>query len=136
MEFWGMHMDQLIITTITAQYFSENYNEGTTVGNICVPCELRKTDLLIIMATTPSLKNFGYSFIDDFYLEIRPDYKQALDSLTSTYITVIKSDENWLNMVKQKAIKNNLGVDSMIFIDARYMAKLKLEEQLKSKDIQ
>ena len=116
--------------------FSENYNEGTTVGNICVPCELRKTDLLIIMATTPSLKNFGYSFIDDFYLEIRPDYKQALDSLTSTYITVIKSDENWLNMVKQKAIKNNLGVDSMIFIDARYMAKLKLEEQLKSKDIQ
>ena len=101
-----------------------------------MPCELRKTDLLIIMATTPSLKNFGYSFIDDFYLEIRPDYKQALDSLTSTYITVIKSDENWLNMVKQKAIKNNLGVDSMIFIDARYMAKLKLEEQLKSKDIQ
>ncbi len=70
-----------------------------------------------------------------FYRLIKsPDYKDALigkpEKLEKTMekqerideiIRRIESDKKWFNLVKQKALKSNISVDSMLHLDARYV---------------
>ena len=44
------------------------------------------------------------------------------DMKVAEYINSIKNSPEWLEKVKQKAIEKNISLDSMILLDAQYMA--------------
>jgi hypothetical protein len=53
----------------------------------------------------------------------KPNYARANDRQTkiNEYIQAIKNSPEWLEQVKEKAIKKNISLDSMIVLDAIYM---------------
>ncbi len=108
--------------------FSQNFDPDTKISDVCVPCQVEQKDIVVIIMTTASLKNFGFGFIDDFYPYTQPNAKHALDSLTNRYVKIIQQDSSWMEMIRQKAEDKNISADSMLMNDARYMAKKELSE--------
>ncbi len=68
------------------------------------------------------------------HLIVPPDYGRALEGrpekaaskirkteMLQKIIVRIKSDENWMKVIREKARQKNIPVDSMLFLDARYV---------------
>lgn len=47
--------------------------------------------------------------------------KANYDALIKNEIQKILKDEKWLNLVKEKAVKNKIPLDSMLYLDAKWM---------------
>ena len=84
--------------------------------------EIMKYDVIIIMSTDANLPAFGWGFIENLYdmfqgknIEVSYAVKLARQR------KVMQRDANWMEMIKQKAIKNNISVDSMLTLDAGWV---------------
>ena len=66
---------------------------------------------------------FPYGFDETFEKEI---LCSDLELLTDYYIDQIISDKSWLDIVIEKARKNNVSVEKQIQLDAGYMARKEL----------
>jgi len=84
---------------------------------------------LMIMATEATLWGLGWGFIDDafnhFVLHRAIDTE---DAIIQKYESLIRMDETWMGNIQTKARENGISVDSMIFLDAKYMA----DEEIKN----
>jgi hypothetical protein len=48
---------------------------------------------------------------------------QAKKTKIQNIINYIKTDENWMKVIKEKASQNNIPVDSMIYLDAVWVVE-------------
>ena len=90
-------------------------------------------DVIFLSATEINVGRLGWNFIPDTYNMFKgirishgPNQKQI-----DLYIRAIRADAAWLESVKEKAIRMNVSLDSMIRVDARYMAGLEMEKENK-----
>jgi hypothetical protein len=84
---------------------------------------LTNSDVVLLIASESNLVNMAWGFVDKAtaILQGRVEdpmiYKQKVQDI----IARIKSDENWLKNVKQKAEEQNIPLDSMLVLDAKWI---------------
>jgi len=110
-------------------YFSSEYDingeTGRKVKTLATVDEIESRDLVVLFTTAAYVEDPGFGFIDDFLADFN---RNKINSMIDTYSMQIKSDSAWLDMVRQKAIERNIPLDSMIWMDAKYMAEQELKK--------
>jgi hypothetical protein len=110
------------------EIYPESFTSKTDTRNTSLRNEIAKHDVIIIMATEATLPSFGWGFIEDafeVYAHNKPDnpvrHEDAFQREVINMIRYIKTDEKWYSMIKKKAAKNGIPVDSMLVLDATWM---------------
>lgn len=113
-------------------YFSsiypDTYKAPTTTKDIDLIEELAKRDVVIVLASTANLTDMGFGFIDEAYKAFYPEHEDELKSSVEKFIKRIRNNESMMDMVKEKALKKNISIDSMVVLDATYLAKKEYEK--------
>jgi len=106
--------------------YPERYKSPLEVPSLNLKEQVDSSDVIIIMATEPSLANLGWGSIENMYTMfkgIKPDKK--LDSLylqkLNTIKNYIKSDKNWLSQIETGAKKEGISLDSAITANAKWV---------------
>jgi len=107
------------------QIYSEDIVKDKYVININYQKELENNDIIMLLSTETNFNNFDFGFIDKAYEIYFGDSNtnEKLSDKVQYYIDRIKNDPNWLSLIKDKSIKENIGLDEMIKKDATYMAR-------------
>lgn len=85
--------------------------------------EAENSDVVMIMASETNLFGFGWGFINDAFNHfVLHKMVKSQDKLIRKYEATIRMDEQWMKDITVKAKMNGIPVDSMIYLDAKYMA--------------
>ncbi|MEZ5083695.1 MAG: hypothetical protein R2750_09620 [Bacteroidales bacterium] len=101
---------------------------GLEVNELTMISALEKNDIIILLSSTPNLQNLGYGFIDNVYNFINKDFTEKRAGLIQFFKTSILEAPDWLETIKQKAVERNISMDSMITIDATFLADIEMRE--------
>jgi hypothetical protein len=96
--------------------------------------EIEKNQVIIILATEANYARLGWGFVKDVYaLYTRSrEEKNLMDEKRIKEIeSSIKGTPSWLESVRGKAIKQNIPLDSMINLDARYTFELEKKSSMR-----
>lgn len=100
--------------------------EVRDVDSFVLADELAKKDVIILMATESNIGNMAWGFVEDSYsmfFDSDGHLEAEKNRQINSFIEKIKKDENWYNDVIKKAKENNISVDSMLWLDAKYMVE-------------
>jgi hypothetical protein len=92
--------------------------------------ETENNDVILLMASEASLSGFGWGYIDDayeYYVLKRTD--RILDKMVRSFETKIRMDAGWMMTIKAKAESAKIPLDSMVHLDAVYLAEEKMKKQ-------
>ncbi len=89
---------------------------GQDIKNIDVFESLKHADIVILLSNEPNLVNFPWGFENINEEKIK---HQNIDSI----INNIKNDAVWFDAVRKKALRKNISVDSMLYMDALFILK-------------
>lgn len=109
-------------------YYKQVYGTGQKdlfVNDIHIRKELFETDLVILMATDANLYKFPYGFTTA--LEPNKFDKAEKEEEIQKLINYIKTDKKWFNDISNKAERKGISLDSMLYMDARYMIEKKIK---------
>jgi hypothetical protein len=81
--------------------------------------ELFNTDLVLLMTTDANLYKFPFGFTDALNNNKFDD--AAKEKKIQELISYIKTDKKWLEGIKTKADRKGISIDSMLYIDAKYI---------------
>lgn len=81
--------------------------------------ELFDADIVLLMTTDANLYKFPFGFTNA--LKYSKFDEAEKEKKIQTLINYIKTDKKWLPKIKEKAAQNGISVDSMLYIDAKYM---------------
>lgn len=93
----------------------------TTVNKLKL---LSSVNTIMIMMTDANLSEYSWNFIEDAYSAL---FKNRTLSGTAIPLDVaikmydIKNDPPWIKLIKEKAIAKNISIDSMLYLDAKYI---------------
>ncbi|NQU32814.1 MAG: hypothetical protein HQ521_06230, partial [Bacteroidetes bacterium] len=93
---------------------------GRKVGKLDLHEEINSRDIILILTTEQNLSNFGFGFIEKAYA-ILTDNNVLNKEKLNYYINSIKSSPQYLMQIEQKALSRNIPIDSMLFLDARWL---------------
>ena len=80
-------------------------------------------DVVMIMGTEATMFGFGWGFIDDAFNHfVAHKMVKSEDRLIRKYESLIRMDEAWMKAIYIKADEHQISVDSMIYLDAKFMA--------------
>ena len=129
--YWGMFGSGIITRSFSSNHFWFYNQQVYTAGNdsqsetsqLNLKEEIDKHDVIIIMATEATLPGFGWGFIENTYNLFKGvKNKSELNAEFQIKLTnnrkYIKTDKNWMELIKKKAILNKISVDSMLTLDA------------------
>lgn len=114
-------------------YNNEVYpTDGTPWHYADIESEMKyaeQTDVIVLMATESNLFSFGWGFINNAFDHfVVHKMIRSSDDLTRAYEAEIRKSEKWMQDIKIKADAAGISLDSMIYLDAKFMA----EERLKN----
>ncbi len=108
-------------------YFNEVYQPGNLPmlkgnENLFID-QLRESDLVFILSTDANLNRLGWGFIEqaEWVLSQKRYMKSDYQSRVQALIDYIPKDSAWIKHIREKALKMNVGVDSILRMDARWM---------------
>lgn len=111
-------------------YYREVYPNSTDkavyVDDLNFENEMNDHDVFIVMGTEANLSKFGWGFIDDAYKLYKYGENQNPEAFRAKVEEVrkyIKNDKKWMEVIIEKAHKQNISVDSMLMKDAIWVAK-------------
>lgn len=116
------------------------YNEQIYPGDGSPPIERRnvdlmlrvlETDFIILLLTDANMYRFGFGFVEQLYEAIRRQQNydaQALEEI-ERIVAGIRSSEEWMNAVRQKAAERGISVEEMIRIDALWVLENNIKHQ-------
>lgn len=93
--------------------------KGLKVEDVNPRKELFEADLVILLATESNLYKFPYGFLSSLNPN-KFDLAEKEEKIRSQ-MKYIKSSEKWMNAITEKARKRGIPVDSMLYLDAKYM---------------
>lgn len=131
--YWGMFNEGIPAAIFSDQHFwfynklvyPDSFESPLEVSQLNLSDEIKDHDIFIILCTEANLPNLGWGFIEQAHSLITnpalaiPLYKQEILDL----MNYIKTDEKWMNSIKEKALERNISVDSMLFLDAEWQVK-------------
>ncbi len=114
--------------------YPDAYKKPITTKDLTVEELLSKNDLFVLMACPANVSELGWGFIDRFYSHF---YEQKetnaasmeMNRLIEDLQKQILSSEKWTAKIREKAMKKRISFDSMLYLDARWMARKKLESK-------
>jgi hypothetical protein len=128
-QIFGMGISTIFNRSDFWYYFksahSPRYDKTKNIEEVDIVDEINQHEVIILMSTDVHLPNLGWNFVEtlfDYYhgkiirAKIDPSYnediKRAMDN--------IKDNKEWLKQVAEKARTNNIPLDSMIYLDAKW----------------
>lgn len=106
------------------EVYPDNWEKPTNAKNLNLLEEIEKQDLIILMATQPKLKDFAYGFVDDAYAMYFHDEhweKVIKKKEIQKIMDNIRSNPKYMEMMKEKAEKWNMHIDSVVLKDATWL---------------
>ena len=108
------------------------YNEQIYPGNGSKPVERRNVDLLlrvletdfiIILLTDANMYRFGFGFVEQLDEAIKQQQSLTPEDLQSLeqIIAGIRSSQDWMKVIIQKATERNISEDEMLRLDAMWV---------------
>lgn len=99
--------------------------QGIWVKNLDIWNEIKDRDVVMIVSTERNLDNPGFGFQDMIFPYLfHGTEKHGESSLRNNKINeiidIMKANPNWLESIKQKAIKNNRSLEEQIRLDAEW----------------
>ena len=92
--------------------------------------DAERHSVVVIMATECTAWGMGWGFINDAFNHfVLGKMVQSEDRLIRKWEAAIRMDEKWMHDIREKADQNSISVDSMIYLDAKFMA----DEELRKK---
>ena len=120
------------------QIYPESFSQELLVENINHKKAIDENDVFVIMANEANLPLFPWGAVENLQRPFEPGYENSLeqkkaDALNEKLeiernISIIKADEKWLKDIKEKAEKNGISVDSMLYLDAKWLIESKKEQ--------
>lgn len=129
--FWNMFDIGLAPSTfsdIKFYYYNNEvyHSDGSPMTIADIESEMfdaEQSDVIVLMATESNLFGLGWGFIDDGFNQfVAHKMVQSQDRLVKQYQAMIRKDEKWMADIRVKAQQNGITLDSMIYLDAKYMA--------------
>lgn len=137
--FWNLNIPAFksAFNSVQFWYYNKLFNpesnqEGLEVDEFELIEALKKNDIIILLSSTPNLQNLGYGFIDNVYNFLNKDFNEKRAGLIEFFKKSILDSSDWLEKIKQKSIERNIPLDSMIMLDATYLADIKMQEYKQS----
>lgn len=118
-------------------YNNEIYTPGAGIVSKTSEIDLRKnlkdSEVIILMATEPTLKAMYWGFIDDCYSVFTKSKQNLVENTYQKQIeeikTIILKDKNWVEMIKEKARNQNIKFEEMLQKDAEFIYQEELEKK-------
>jgi len=107
--------------------------KGTKVKDLYVTKEILDQDLIILMTTESLLKGDHFRFAKTAYKAIytpKSLEEYNYNSDINQIIKGIKSSTKWMNLIKEKALKKGVPVDTLIRSEARYFYRQQLKKKM------
>lgn len=111
-----------------------NYKEPKQISTLNILDEIRKQDFIIVMLTDANLFKFPFGFFDDVEKALKEPVHDTVispeekEKRVKEIMVSIRTDKQWSEVIRQKAIKKNITFEEMLRIDANWIF-----EQNKSK---
>lgn len=136
--FWQMYELGLMPAPFAREKFYYYYKEVNEPGMATQPAnfelamsDVENSDVVLLIATEATVWGVGWGFIEDaFDHYVVHKVVQHSDQRVQEWEAAIRTDEKWMNDLRIKAAELSIPLDSMIRVDAQYMAN---EELKKSK---
>lgn len=88
--------------------------------------ETEEHDVVMIFASEPNLGGLGWGYIEDAYdYFVLKKTDRVINKMVRMYESKIRMDQAWLMTIKAKAESAKIPLDSMIHMDAVYLAEKK-----------
>lgn len=116
------------------QVYPNSFEKEVLVDQLSLQNELQENDLFIIMATEATLPNLGWGFIDNAF----EHYKKGTTSVENlkefnekvgNLMHYIKTDDNWMKVIKQDAENNNITIEEALKRNAEYVIKQEITKK-------
>ena len=97
--------------------YPEHYSRPSFVDDLNLQEEIEKQDVILLMATERFLYKFDWTLVNRLYSLYG---KSSRFDRVYDYTGQITNNDEWFNLVINKAGLRNLSLDSMLYGDARY----------------
>jgi hypothetical protein len=108
------------------------------VENINLKEAIDANDVFVIMVNEANLPFFPWGAVANLRSTFESGYENSIEQKKAEAfkeqleieknILIMKADENWMKDIKQKAEKNGISVDSMLYLDAKWLIETKKEQ--------
>ncbi|GAB4133029.1 MAG: sugar O-acetyltransferase [Bacteroidia bacterium] len=118
---------------ITFYYYNKeiHHSNGSPMGYSDpeqTNADAEKHDVIMIMATESNLSRLGWGFINQAYDHFVLHKKvENRDRLINKYESSIRMDKTWMQAIQKKAAEKGIPLDSMIRLDAIFMAEQEMK---------
>lgn len=105
------------------EVYPESKQSSVKVKTIDQRSVIYNSDVVLLIASESNLVNMPWGFVDDAIdiLQGHVEDPAVYDQKIQEVINRIKSDENWMKSIVEKAKEQNILVDSMLLLDARWV---------------
>ncbi len=105
------------------EVYPESKQSNLKVNSIDRQSVINNSDVVLLIASESNLVNMAWGFVGDALdiLQGRVEDPAAYKLKIQEVIRRIKSDENWMKNVAAKAKEQNISVDSMLALDAKWV---------------
>lgn len=107
------------------EVYPESKQSSIKVKSIDQRSVIYNSDVILLIASESNLVNMPWGFVDDTidilqgHVEDPAEYNQKIQEV----INRIKSDENWMKSVVEKAKEQDIPIDSMLVLDAQWVVE-------------
>jgi hypothetical protein len=129
--FWSMFDIRLApnsLSEVSFYYYNKevHHTDGrpmTPAVTVTTMQDAERHDVIVLMATECTVWGIGWGFINDAYDHfVMKKQLSEEDIIIQKYESLIRMDEKWMKDIRLKADANGISLDSMIYLDAKYMA--------------
>ncbi len=134
--FWGLYGKGLMYWVFNdgefwfynREIFQPSNTSYSLAANVDVHNEIMEKDVIMLLTTDANLRQFPWGF-DETAWEVIIDYdpmaSEKRQKEIESYVLYIKSQAEYMDMIREKALAKNISVDSMLKREAIYIYEKK-----------
>ncbi len=123
------------------QIYPDSFTKPLEVKDVNYWQYISNNDLFILLVTEANLPKFSWGFTNTALSAFNNKNFSPFDALRAKalqeelelekQINSIRSNKKWMEDISKKASKNNIGIDSMLVLDAKWMIDYRKKQQNK-----
>ncbi|MBU1010546.1 MAG: hypothetical protein KKD74_10450 [Bacteroidetes bacterium] len=112
-----------------AQIYAPDGSPPLDRKSVDLMTEISHTDIILLLQTDANMNRFGFGFIDELYQAIIEEGDGGLEKAAEIQkiIEGIRSNKEYMQMVREKAAKRGISEEEMLIIDAGWVWRHKHE---------
>ena len=97
--------------------FIDDKQQKVPIPHSSLKEDLLKYQVIILESSESNYEDFFFHFFEKTNIAFHPSADPAIDAQQQLII----AQNDWLDMVRKKAVSNGISLDSMIYLDAKYV---------------